>query len=72
MTTQAGATREKRSRFRLIGETIGELRKVVWLNRREAAYLTLLVIVVAGLVGIFLGALDYGFTNLVDKVLIGR
>lgn len=71
MTTQAGATKESRSRFRLIGETIGELRKVVWLSRREAAYLTVLVIVVAGAVGLILGVLDYGFTNLIDKVLIG-
>lgn len=70
MTTQTGATRGKRSRFRFIAETIGELRKVVWLSRREATYLTVLVIVVAGAVGIFLGALDYGFTQLIDKVLI--
>ena len=59
------------SRFRSVGETIAELKKVVWLTRREAAYLTVLVLIVAIAVGLILGAIDYGFTSLVDKVLIG-
>ena len=59
------------SRFRFITETIAELRKVVWLSRREAAYLTFLVLIVAVIVGLILGAIDYGFTNLVDKLFIG-
>ena len=65
-------TTTKRSRFRFIGETIAELKKVVWLTRREAAYLTFLVLVVAIAVGLILGATDYGFTNLVDKFFLGR
>ncbi len=60
------------SRFRFIGEIIAELKKVVWLSKREAAYLTALVLLVAITVGIVLGAIDYGFTNLVDKLFIGR
>jgi len=60
------------SRFRFIGETISELKKVVWLTRQEAAYLTFLVLLVAIAAGILLGAVDYGFTNLVDKFFIGR
>ena len=60
------------SRFRFIGEIIAELKKVVWLTRREAAYLTALVLIVAIVVGLVLGAFDYGFTNLVDKLSIGR
>ena len=60
------------SRFRFISETIAELKKVVWLTRREAAYLTVLVLIVAITVGLSLGAIDYGFTNLIDKVFIGR
>jgi len=62
----------KRSRFSIIGETIAELKKVVWLTRREAAYLTFLVLVVAIIVGIILGAFDYGFTRLVDEFFLGR
>ena len=65
-------TKRSSSRFRFISETIAELKKVVWLTRREAAYLTVLVLIVAITLGIVLGAIDYGFTNLVDKLFIGR
>ena len=68
--THRGVT-TKRSRFRFIGETIAELKKVVWLTRREAAYLTFLVLVVAVIVGLILGAFDYGFTNLVNRFFLG-
>jgi preprotein translocase SecE subunit len=71
VTTQAGAAREGRGRFRFITETIGELKKVVWLSRREAAYLTLLVVVVSVGVGLILGGMDMGFTRLVDKYFLG-
>ena len=60
------------SRFRFFSESIAELRKVVWLTRREAAYLTVLVLIVTIAVGLVMGAIDYGFTNLVDKLFIGR
>ena len=63
--------KRSRSRFRVISEIIAELRKVVWLTRREAAYLTALVLIVAVIVGLILGVIDYGFTNLVDKLFIG-
>jgi preprotein translocase subunit SecE len=62
---------KKGPRFRFIGETIAELKKVVWLSRREAVYLTALVLVVAVSVGIVLGAIDYLFSFLVDKLIIG-
>ena len=65
-------TKQSGSRFRFISEIIAELKKVVWLTRREAAYLTVLVLIVAITVGIVLGAIDYGFTNLVDKLFLGR
>ena len=60
MTTRGGITKSgRRPRFKFIGETIGELRKVVWLTRREAVYLTALVLLVALAAGIILGALDW-------------
>ena len=62
----------KRSRFRFVGEVIAELKKVVWLSKREAAYLTALVLIVAIAAGLVLGAFDYGFTDLVDKLFLGR
>ena len=65
-------TKRSDSRFRFIGEIIAELKKVVWLSRREALYLTVLVLIVAVTVGLVLGAIDLGFTELVDKLLLGR
>lgn len=71
MTTHAGSAKKGSVvRFKFVRETIGELRKVVWLSRREALYLTMIVIVVSGVVGLVLGGLDMGFTQLVDKVLL--
>jgi len=64
-------TKKSSSRFSFIGDTIAELKKVVWLSRREAAYLTVLVLIVAVSVGIILGAFDYGFSFIVDKLFIG-
>jgi len=49
-----------------IREVISELRKVVWPTREEARRLTVMVIIIAGVIGLFLGAIDLGFTRLVD------
>ncbi len=67
-------TATKRRGFRLfshIGEIINELKKVVWLTRREIAYLTGLVLIVTIIAGIVLGALDFGFTQLINKIFMG-
>jgi len=63
---------KKRSRFAFIGDIIGELRKVNWPSRRDTVRLTIMVIIVCFVVGIFLGALDYGFSELVAKLLLGK
>ena len=63
--------KKKRSRFRFIGEIISELKKVVWLSRREVAYLTFMVLLVAGSVGLVLVAIDFGFANLIRAVFLG-
>ena len=71
MTTRGGVNKSgKRPRFKFIAETIGELRKVTWLTRREAAYLTGLVLLVALIAGIVFGLLDYGFTRLIDELFL--
>jgi len=69
---QASTVKRSGSRFRFFGETVSELRKVVWLSRREALYLTALVLIVAGAVGVILGVLDFSFTRLVDGLFLGR
>ena len=62
----------KRRRFRFVGDIIAELKKVVWLTRREAVYLTAMVLIVAVAAGIFLGALDFGFAELVNRLFLGK
>ena len=59
------------SRFRFVSNIVAELKKVTWLKPREVRYLTVLVLVVAIVAGIILGLLDFGFTNLVDRLLLG-
>ena len=64
-------TQQERPRFKLFSDIIAELKKVVWLSRREAAYLTGVVIIVTVIAGLVLGFLDLGFTNLVNNVFLG-
>ena len=53
------------------GGIIAELRKVVWLSRREVAYLTGIVLIVAAIAGVALGVLDLGFTKVVNNFFLG-
>jgi preprotein translocase subunit SecE len=62
----------KRSRLRFIGDIITELKKVVWLSRREVLYLSTLVLIISVAAGLVLGAIDFGFSALVENVLVGR
>jgi preprotein translocase subunit SecE len=50
----------------------GELRKVVWLSRKEVIYLTILVLVVSVAAGIVLGLFDWGFSTAVEKLILGK
>ena len=70
MTHRAVTT--KRFRFRFIIETVTELKKAVWLTKREVLYLTFLVLIVTIIVGLILGAFDYGFTHLVNEFFVGK
>jgi preprotein translocase subunit SecE len=63
---------QKRSRFKFVGDIIAELKKVTWLTRREAAYLTFLVLVISFVVGVILGLADLGFSNVVQGFFLGR
>lgn len=70
MAHQTVTTKQSSSRFKFIGETISELKKVVWLSRREALYLTFLVLVVSIIAGVVLGFIDFGFTALVERFFL--
>ena len=68
-TTQSA---EKKGRgFKFFGNVIAELKKVTWLSRREAIYLTGLVLLVAVIVGLILGGIDWIFSLLIEKIFIG-
>jgi preprotein translocase subunit SecE len=56
--------------LRFFGDIIAELKKVVWLTRREIVYLTTLVLIVAITMGLILGVIDYGFTRLVNDIFL--
>jgi len=58
--------------FNYISEIVNELKKVVWLTRREVVYLTGLVLIITIVTGIILGALDFGFSELVNKIFLGK
>ncbi len=70
MTYQSTTAKRSGPRFRFISETIAELKKVVWLSRREVGYLTVLVLIVCIIVGLVLGIIDYGFTKLVNNIFL--
>ena len=46
-----------------------ELQKVVWPTRAKTIQLTVIVIGVTVIVGFFLGAIDFGLTNLLNLAL---
>jgi preprotein translocase subunit SecE len=51
-------------------EIISELRKVTWPTREETWYLTVVVLVVAGAVGLFLGGVDIFFNWAIERTLL--
>ncbi len=57
-----------RPRFAM--DIINELRKVVWPSRQDATYLTIVVLIVAAIVGAALGGIDIGFGWLIDNTLL--
>jgi len=63
-------TQQERPRFKLFSDIIAELKKVVWLSRREVAYLTGIVLIVTAIFGAILGGLDFGFTQMA-KFFVG-
>ena len=71
MTHHTVTTKRSGSRFKFIGETITELKKVVWLTRRQVIYLTALVLAASIISGIVLGIVDYGFTRLINDLFLG-
>lgn len=72
MKRRGAAVQKSSQRFRFFSDIIAELKKVHWLSVPEIWRLTGLVLLVAFIVGLVLGIIDYGFTRLVDDILLGR
>ncbi len=72
MTHHTAIIKRPRLRFRFIGNIISELGKVVWLSRREVMYLSTLVLIVSIIAGLALGAVDFGFTGLIEKFFLSK
>lgn len=51
-----------------VADVISELRKVTWPTFQETRYLTIVVAIVAGVVGILLGGIDLFFGWVVGKL----
>jgi preprotein translocase subunit SecE len=62
---------KKGQRLKFFGNIIAELKKVTWLSRREAIYLTGLVLLFAIIVGLVLGGIDWVFSFLIEKIFTG-
>ena len=62
-------TEEKKGNF--FSGIIAELKKVTWLSWGEALRLTAMVLCVAVVVGLVMGAFDYGFSFFVQKLFVG-
>ena len=65
----ADRTKKQNGLQRYVNETSGELRKVSWPTWPEARQLTILVIVVMVVIGLFLSLVDWGANHLLNFVL---
>ena len=65
----ADRTKKQNGLQRYVNETSGELRKVSWPTWPEARQLTILVIIVMVVIGLFLSLVDWGANHLLNFVL---
>ncbi len=71
MTTRVAAAKTSGNRFtRFFTGLWAEMKKVVWHSRREAAYLTGLVLIATIVAGVILYGFDYGFSAAIDALLL--
>ncbi len=50
-------------------ETFGELRKVTWPSKEEALRMTKIVLVVVVAMAVFLGIVDFAFSELIGAIV---
>jgi preprotein translocase SecE subunit len=62
-------TKPKNAVVNYIGETVAELKKVTWLNRRDLLYLSGLVLLATAVVGVILFFFDWGFSKFIEWLI---
>jgi preprotein translocase SecE subunit len=62
---------ERPRRFRFLGESVGELKKVEWPGRQQLVQGTVVVLIACAIVGGYLAICDQALKHLVRSVLIG-
>ena len=55
---------------RFASDIVSELSKVIWPKREDVMHLTFVIVIVTVLIGTFLGLIDIGFSQLIDKTLL--
>jgi len=63
------APKPKNAVANYISETIAELKKVIWLSRRDLLYLSGIVLLVTLVVGVILGGIDFGFSKFIQWLI---
>jgi preprotein translocase subunit SecE len=66
------AAKTGKFRFSFFKDIYDELKKVTWPSRKDGFRLTLMVIILCVVMGIFLGAIDLGFSELIKAVFLSR
>lgn len=56
--------------IKYIKETKSEMKHVSWPTQKQAIAYTLLVVIISAFVASYIGLLDFGFTELIDKFLV--
>ena len=62
-------TKPKNAVVNYISETVAELKKVTWLNRRDLLYLSGLVLLATAVVGVVLFFFDWGFSKFIEWLI---
>ena len=65
---QSVNTTENKRRGAFFSDSFNELRRVTWPSREETIRLSIMVIVVASIIGTFLGIFDLLFSKLFDVI----
>ena len=55
--------------IKYLSETIDELKHVSWPTRQETLKLTVIVIAISLIVAVYIGSLDFTFTNLLKLII---